>query len=118
MTQDDDEPEDPSWLRDRDWLIAKLTSESSSSPSKSSLPCDGGGVFADASVEAHAPLAIERDTPANPNAGKALLRRLRLDERFSMAPFSCLLGHIEPAAQRRYSFRVDTGASDKKVRTS
>jgi hypothetical protein len=73
--------------------------------------------LADASsVEAQAPLAIERDTPANPNAGKALLRRLRLDERFSMAPFSCLLGHIEPAAQQRYSFRVDTGTSDKKVR--
>src|SRR6516165_4141380 len=105
MTQDDDEPEDPSWLRDRDWLIAKLTSESSSSPRKSSLPWEGGGVFADASsVEAHAPLAIERDTPANPNTGKALLRRLRfLDECFGMAQFSHLLGRIEPIAHR-YSF--------------
>jgi hypothetical protein len=35
---------------------------------------------------------MERDTPANPNAGNALPRRLRLDERFSMAQFSCLLG--------------------------
>jgi hypothetical protein len=35
-----------------------------------------GGVFANASlVEAHAPLAIENDTPAKPNTGKALLRR-------------------------------------------
>jgi hypothetical protein len=41
------------------------------------LPWEGGGVFANASlVEAHAPLAIEEDTPAKPNAGKALLRRL------------------------------------------
>jgi hypothetical protein len=48
-------------------------------------------VFADASsVEAHAPAAIERDTPANPNAGKALLRRLRLEDRFDMAQFSHL----------------------------
>jgi hypothetical protein len=48
-----------------------------------------GGVLADASlVEAHAPLAIERDTPANPNAGKALLRRLLFEERFDMAQFS------------------------------
>jgi hypothetical protein len=43
-------------------------------------------VFADAwLVEAQAPLAIERDTPANPNAGKALLRRFRFEERFNMA---------------------------------
>jgi hypothetical protein len=57
-----------------------------------------GGVFAIAAlVEAHAPLAIERDTPANPNAGKALLRRLLFfEERFDMAQFSPLSGHIEP----------------------
>jgi hypothetical protein len=36
-------------------------------------------------VEAHAPPAIERDTLANPNAGNALLRRLRFEERFDMA---------------------------------
>ena len=49
---------------------------------------EGGGVFADASlVEAHAPLAIERDTP-NPKAGKALLRHLRLEERFGTAQFT------------------------------
>jgi hypothetical protein len=49
-----------------------------------------GGVFAIASlVEAHAPLAIERDTPANPNAGNVLLRRLLFFEgRFDMAQFS------------------------------
>jgi hypothetical protein len=75
--------------------VAKLTSEISSSPRKISDFCEGGGVFADASlVEAHAPLAIERDTP-NPKAGKALLRRLPMEERFGMAQFSHLLGHIE-----------------------
>jgi hypothetical protein len=53
-------------------------------------------VFADASlVEAHAPLAIERDKLANPKAGKALLRRLPMEERFGMAQFSHLLGHTE-----------------------
>ena len=46
-------------------------------------------------VEAHAPLAIERDTPANPSAGKTLLRRLFFEERFDMAQ-SSRLGHIEP----------------------
>ena len=46
-------------------------------------------------VEAHAPLAIERDMPANPKAGKALLRRLPMEERFGMAQFSHLLGHTE-----------------------
>jgi hypothetical protein len=34
--------------------------------------------------EAHAPLAIERDTPANPNAGRALLRRLLFEERYEL----------------------------------
>jgi hypothetical protein len=54
-------------------------------------------VFADASlIEAHAPPAIERDTPANPNAGKALLRRFVFEERFDMAQFSRLFGHIGP----------------------
>jgi hypothetical protein len=54
-------------------------------------------MFADASlVEAHAPLAIERDMPANPNADRALLRRLPVEERFGMAQFSRLLGHTEP----------------------
>jgi len=44
-------------------------------------------------VEAHAPLAIERDTPANPNAGKALLRRLLFfEERFDMAQRSHQFG--------------------------
>ena len=47
-------------------------------------------------VEAHAPLASEKDTPANPNAGKALLRRLHFEERFDMAQFSRPFGHIEP----------------------
>jgi hypothetical protein len=53
-------------------------------------------VFADASlVEVHAPLAIERDMPARPKTGKALLRRLPMEERFGMAQFSHLLGHTE-----------------------
>jgi hypothetical protein len=33
--------------------------------------------------------------PANPKAGKALLRRLPMEERFGMAQFSDLLGHTE-----------------------
>ena len=33
--------------------------------------------------------------PANPKAGKALLRRLPMEERFGMAQFSHLLGHTE-----------------------
>jgi hypothetical protein len=60
--------------------------------------CDCGCVFADATlVEAHAPLAIERDTPANPKAGKALLRRLVFGERFDIQrlprpePASCII---------------------------
>jgi hypothetical protein len=56
-----------------------------------------GGVFAVASlVEAHAPLATERDTPANPSAGRTLLRRLFFEERFDMAQSPVCLGHIEP----------------------
>ncbi|MGB6965101.1 MAG: hypothetical protein WBD90_11580 [Xanthobacteraceae bacterium] len=60
------------------------------------------GVFAVASlVEAHAPLASEKDTPANPNAGKALLRRLLfIEERFDMAQFSRLFGTIGPMLLR------------------
>src|SRR5215471_5775710 len=61
-------------------------SENSSSPTRISCFCEGGDIFADASlVEAHAPLAIERDMPASPKAGKALLRRLPMEERFGMA---------------------------------
>ena len=53
-------------------------------------------MFADASlVEAHAPIAIEKDMPANPKAGKALLRRLPMEEHFDKARFSHLLGHTE-----------------------
>ena len=33
--------------------------------------------------------------PANPKVGKALLRRLPMEERFGMAQFSHLLGHVE-----------------------
>jgi hypothetical protein len=73
------------------WNVAKLTSEISSSARKISCFCEGSDVFADASqVEAHAPLAIEREMPANPKAGKALLRRLPMEERFDMAQFSHL----------------------------
>jgi len=39
-------------------------------------------------VDADAPLASARDTPAIPNAGKALLRRLLFEERFDMGQFS------------------------------
>ncbi|OAF17565.1 hypothetical protein AXW67_08670 [Bradyrhizobium neotropicale] len=75
------------------WNVAKLTSEISSSPRKSSCFCEGGDVFADASlVEAHAPLAIERDMPANPMAGKALLRRLLMEEGFGMVHYPTCLG--------------------------
>ena len=53
-------------------------------------------MVADASlIEAHAPLAIERDMAANPKAGKALLRRLPMEQRFGMARFSHVLGHTE-----------------------
>jgi len=52
-----------------DFLLAKI-----------SWLCEVGGVFALASVEAHAPPAIERDTTANPNVGKALPRRLPCEE--------------------------------------
>jgi len=77
-----------------DQNVAKLTSAISSSPRKISWLCEVGGIFALASlVEAHAPLAIERDTPANPKAGKDLPRRLLFEERFDMAQFSHLLRH-------------------------
>ena len=59
---------------------------------------------------------MERDTPAKPNAGKALLRRLRLEERFSIAQHSCLLGHIKTTAHDDTRSSVATGASVKKVR--
>jgi hypothetical protein len=49
-------------------------------------------------VEAHAPLAIESDTPAKPSAGKALPRRLVFEERFDMAQFSHLLEAGSPIA--------------------
>ena len=76
------------------WNVAKLTSEISSSPRKISCSCEDGDVFADTSlIEAQAPLAIEREMPANPKAGKALLRRLPIEERFGMTQFSHLLEH-------------------------
>ena len=53
-------------------------------------------MFADASpVEAHAPLAIERDTP-NPKAGKALLRRLVFGELFDMINTCSAVGTLSP----------------------
>src|ERR1700733_10948049 len=86
----------PAFSLSKTWNVAKLTSEISSSPRKISCFCEGGDVFADASlVEAHAPLAIERDMQANPKAGKVLLRHLPMEERFGMAQFSHLLGHTE-----------------------
>jgi hypothetical protein len=96
------------------WNVAKLTSEISSSARKISWFC----ACADASlVEVHAPLTIERDTP-NPNAGKALLRRLRLEERFSMAQFSNLVWHVEPIAHDCTRSALPLGASDKEVRNA
>jgi hypothetical protein len=47
-------------------------------------------------VDADAPLASARDTPAIPNAGKTFLRRLLFGERFAMAQFSRPFGHIGP----------------------
>src|SRR3984885_14469690 len=86
----------PAFSLSKTWNVAKLTSKISSSPRRISCFCDGGDVFADASlVEAHAPLAIVRDMPANPKAGKALLGRLPLEERFGIAQFSHLLGYPE-----------------------
>jgi hypothetical protein len=78
------------------WNVAKPTSGISSSPRKISCFCEGGDAFADASlVEAHAPPAIERDMPANPKAGKTLLRRLPREECFGMAQLSDLPGYTE-----------------------
>jgi len=45
--------------------------------------------------DAFAPLASERATPATPNAGKVLLRRLLFEARVDMAQFSHPFGHIE-----------------------
>src|ERR1700739_2148466 len=85
----------PAFSLSKTWNVAKLTSEISSSPRKISCFCEGG-VFADASlVEAHAPLAVEREMPANPKAGKALLRCLPMEERFGMAQFSHLFAQTE-----------------------
>jgi hypothetical protein len=51
-----------------------------------------------------------------PNAGTALLRRLLFsEERFDMAQFSRLFGHIGPIDTATL-FRLDPGASVKKVR--
>jgi hypothetical protein len=99
------------------WNVAKLTSEISSSLRKISCVCCGG-VFAFAwLITAHAPLAIENDTPAKLKAGKVLLRRLLLvfGERFDMAQSSQGFGHIEPidTATLRSQY---AGASVKKVR--
>jgi hypothetical protein len=73
-------------------------------------------VFAVASlVEAHAPLASENDTPASPNAGRVLLRRLLFfEERFDMAQFS-LLG-IGPARYCYVTFGIEISASIKNMR--
>ena len=73
-------------------------------------------MFADASlVEAQAPLASEKDTPAKPNAGRALLRRLAFfEERFDMVQFSHLSG-IGPVRRCYVTFGIDRDASLKKV---
>jgi hypothetical protein len=73
-------------------------------------------VFADASpVEAQAPLASENDTPAKPNAGRALLRRLGFfEERFDMVQFSHLPG-IEPVRGRYVTSGIDADANLKEV---
>ena len=96
----------PAFSLSKTWNVARLTSEISSSPRKISCLCEGGDVFADASpIDAHAPFAIEREMPANPKAGKALLRRLSLEERFGMAQFSHLLAIArESADASSYSF--------------
>jgi hypothetical protein len=78
--------------------------------------CEIGGVFADASpVEAQAPLASENDTPAKPNAGRALLRRLVFfEERFDMVQFSHLSG-IGPVRERYVTSGIDSEANLKEV---
>ena len=55
-------------------------------------------------VDAVAPLASEKDTPANPNAGKALVRRLLFfEERFDMAQcshqFGWQAGSVQPSVR-------------------
>jgi hypothetical protein len=66
-------------------------------------------------VDADAPLASARDTPAIPNVGKVLLRRLLFGERFDMAQFSRPFGHIGTNRHRYATPRIDAGASVKKV---
>jgi len=52
-------------------------------------------------VDADALLASARDTPAIPNADKALLRRLLFEERLDMPQFSHQFGHIGPLSRGR-----------------
>jgi len=63
----------------------------------------------------HAPLAIERDMPANPKAGRALLRRLPMEERFGMAQFSHLLGATELTGVMKSDRAMPTPAAVKHV---
>jgi hypothetical protein len=70
-------------------------------------------------IDADAPLASARETPAIPNAGKALLRRLLFEERFDMAQFPRPFGHIGPI-DRSYEHSdaqpcTDGGANIKEV---
>ena len=65
------------------------------------------GMFVVASpVDADAALASARDTPAIPNADKALLRRLLFEERLDMAQFSHPFGHIGPLSRGQVTWRL------------
>jgi hypothetical protein len=72
--------------------------------------------LADASlIEAHAPPAIERDTPAKPIAGKALLRRLLFEERFDMAQSPSVWGTLNQSRYCYVTFRLDPAQVPKKL---
>jgi hypothetical protein len=98
--------------------VDKLVSKTSSSPRKISGGCAVDPTVVVASpVDAIAPLASESDKPVIPNAGTALLRRLLFfEERFDMAQFSRPFGAHRTNRYRYVTFRLNPGASVKKVR--
>jgi len=67
--------------------------------------CNGTST-ADPAVDADAPLAIAKDTPAIPKAGAALFRLFRFELFFGRAigilPYQ-IIGAIEPVWQSRHS---------------
>ena len=71
-------------------------------------------------IDADAPLASARETPAIPNAGKALLRRLLFEERFDMAQFPVRLGTLDQLIDRMSTLMLSpaqtAGQISKKLR--